>query len=42
MAKLVTLCTTLTHLGFTAGAALAITDDKGLDSFDEIKLLMDE
>jgi hypothetical protein len=35
------LRTALTHLGFSVDGAVAITEDQGLDSLNEIKLLSD-
>ena len=42
MAALAALCTTLGHLGFTNEAALFITNDQGMNSLDEFRLLKDE
>jgi hypothetical protein len=40
-ADLNALRTALTHFGFIVDAAVTITTDQGLDTLDEIKLLLD-
>ena len=42
MAEVVALCATLTRLGFSAKAAEFITDDQGLGTLDELKLLTND
>ena len=39
MSDIVAFCAALTRLGFSAKAAGFITDDQGLDTFDELKVL---
>ena len=42
MADVVALCAALTRLGFSAKAAGFITDDQGLDTLDERKVLTND
>ena len=42
MADVVALCTALTRLGFSAKGAGFITDDQGLDTLDELKVLTND
>ena len=42
MADVVALCADLTNLGFWAKASGFITDDQGLDTLDELKVITND